>query len=162
MRNMTASSLRCRSGQSPSSSHEVSVMRKRSSCSIVPFECQKIMKKNNCPKCYNELQVRSTTPCYVCGCYHSEEEIAKKIEKDNFTLYGLPNNTELVLCQLCYLEDVLDGQGDLLTSLKIKQTEAHASVRFLDHSKAEINKDKYCTTCNKRLSLLKLIRENED
>jgi len=111
---------------------------------------------NNCPICYDELEVRDALPCFVCGCWHQGEDLEKKVNESDVSIYGLVDNTEIILCHLCYLEDVLSGRGDLLEHLNIRKEESAAGVRFFDHAEAKIIKDKYCTTCEKRLALIKL------
>jgi len=72
-------------------------------------------------------------------------------------VYGLNDGTEVTLCDLCHLEEVLSNQGGLLSDLGIRKEEAEAGVRFLNHAEAFITKDKYCTNCGRRLSLLKVV-----
>jgi len=115
------------------------------------------MNQNQCPKCYSGLEVRETSPCYVCGCWLDAEALQKAIAKNNFAVYGLENGTEVTLCKTCHLEEVISNLGGLLDELGIRKEEAEASVRFLDHAEVCITKDKYCTECAQRLSLLKVV-----
>ena len=115
------------------------------------------MNQNQCSKCYGDLEVRETSPCFVCGCWLGEEELQKAISRNNFAIYGLENGTEITLCKLCHLEEVLSNLEGLLDELGIRKEEAEAGIRFLDHAEAIITKDKYCAECNQRLSLLKVI-----
>ena len=118
--------------------------------------CAKNMSQSQCPKCYAELEVREASPCFVCGCWLNSEELREAVNKNDFAVYGLTDGTEIILCKLCHLEEVLSNQGGLLNDLAIRKEEAEASVRFLDHAEALVTKDKYCTECDKRLSLLKV------
>ena len=115
------------------------------------------MNQNQCPTCYSDLEVRETSPCYVCGCCLDAEDLQRAIAKDNFSVYGLENGTELTLCKICHLEEVISNLGGLLDELGIRKEEAEASVRFLGHAEASVTKDKYCTECAQRLSLLRVI-----
>jgi len=115
------------------------------------------MKLTQCPKCVHDLEVRNTSPCFVCGAWHSRDELEQIVKNKDFSTFGLPGGTEISLCTHCYLEDVLSDLGDLLLELKIRKEEASACVRYLNDTKALITKDKYCVECKKRLSLLKVI-----
>lgn len=118
------------------------------------------MSSSLCPKCYSEMEVRETTPCFVCGCWHEGENLHEILDRDSFSIYGLPDNTEIVLCTMCYLEDVISNLGDILDELNIRKEEAEEKLRFFDFAEYRISKDKYCTECRKRLALLKVISEH--
>jgi len=120
------------------------------------------MNSTQCPKCAHDLEVRHTSPCFVCGAWYSEDELEKIIENSDFKIYGLLNGSEIALCTFCYLEDVLSNLGDLLEELKIRKEEASTCVRYLNDAEALITKDKYCVECEKRLSLLKVIVKQVD
>ena len=112
---------------------------------------------NNCPSCYLELEIRDTSPCFVCGCAHQGKELNTCIEKNNFSIYGLKDDTEIILCKYCYLDEVLSNQGALLSDLNINLVNATEEIRFFRSAEALQTKDKYCSQCCKRLSLLKII-----
>ena len=115
------------------------------------------MSQNQCLKCWSELEVRESSPCFVCGCWLTGEELAKAIVENDFAVYGLTGGDEITLCDLCHIEEVLSKLGNLLKDLDIREEEASAHVRFLNRIDASLTKDKYCTECRMRLSLLKLI-----
>ena len=79
------------------------------------------------------------------------------VEKNDFIVYGLESDSEIILCNGCWLEEVLSNQGGLLEALNIRKEEATAAIRYLKDADALITKDKYCLECEKRLSLTKLI-----
>lgn len=113
--------------------------------------------KKQCAICYGELEVKDSTPCFVCGCWFEGDELKGELAKDNFTVYALKDDTEVVLCGSCHLEEVVANQGDLLEILNIRYEEAQSGIRFMEYSEAKLSKDKYCLQCNKRGALLKLV-----
>ena len=107
------------------------------------------MKSVNCPICYHELVIKPVTPCFVCGALESFD----LAQRNEFAEYKIQDGRKLILCLICFLEDVCTDTSDTLDFLGTKRSE----VSFQRDVKIESKeKDKYCETCHKRLSLLKL------
>lgn len=110
------------------------------------------MSQANCPVCCEDLETKEVTPCFVCGAWESVD--AAMAKKRVFSEYLLDDGRKIVLCQLCYLEDICSDQGDTKTLLGINDDRDVRFQRSIDlNAKA---KDKYCNTCKKRLALLEL------
>ena len=119
------------------------------------------MKHTNCPICYSNLGIRDVTPCYVCGGWDGELE---RYSQDTvFTEYYLESGKYITLCESCWLEELLALQGDLVSDLNLPISKGAASGYTLSNRSVDnkIVKDKYCSTCNKRLALLKIINPYE-
>lgn len=118
------------------------------------------MNNNFCHRCYEKLEVRLATPCQICG--HDENKIEEFLQKEQYRIYALADNTEITLCYICYLEEGLSNPGFILEALKIRPEEAKEKIRFFDYPKSvAISKDKYCNHCAMRFSLLKIIEQQK-
>jgi hypothetical protein len=102
---------------------------------------------NNCPICHSRLEVRDISPCYVCGGWHGIEP------KKPYHEMCFSDGSKLTLCHICWLEDFLSDQGDLKERLKIHDRSELSICPDREHPV----KDKFCTKCNQRFAMLKLM-----
>src|SRR5262249_54587678 len=102
-------------------------------------------RPQQCPLCFGELEVRSVQPCFVCGGWPGVDPAKPE---HHFTIRD--DGTAIILCNVCWLEEVLSDQGDLKRRLKIGSE--HDLVVAPERPPA--NSDKFCPVCNRRLALL--------
>jgi hypothetical protein len=125
-----------------------------------PFLRQRVIVSwRQCPVCFGPLEVRTVTPCDICGDWRvkPEEEL---LEGASFAQCRLPDGQILTLCSGCLLEDftVPGGLGNRLNLPPAPQHALHTHltlVRTIEHP--ELGKDKFCPACNLRLAFLKII-----
>ncbi len=117
------------------------------------------MKNEQCPVCYEILEVRYITPCYVCGGHYTFAEYSKS--DSLFQEFVLDSGQTLVLCEGCWIEEILSLQGCLADELKLPKSGGIAiGISILSRSVSPmIQKGKYCNSCDKTLNLLNVIRE---
>jgi hypothetical protein len=110
-----------------------------------------------CPRCFENLETRETTPCYICGAW---PEFVERLGKEKYAKYALPNGQEIILCKGCLLEEFMapGGLGQLLNLSEeenLSQYLSYVEVVEVDR----LTQDKFCPSCNFRLPFLKLIVE---
>lgn len=103
-----------------------------------------------CPCCFAPLEVRDVTPCDVCGGW--PESVARFDPAAAYTEHRLPSGHTLVLCRACELEEFMvpGGWGDRLAPGVGLPLNALQRVRAVESPR--IGRDKFCPTCNLRLS----------
>jgi hypothetical protein len=106
------------------------------------------MNHEQCPVCFEELEVRAVNPCFVCG---GLPDVAPSKPDWHFKIRE--DGTPLTLCEICFLEEVLSNQGDLKERIRIKDQRDLVEVSPGSTPKF----DKFCPTCNQRLSLLNIM-----
>jgi hypothetical protein len=105
-------------------------------------------RAQQCPVCFDELEVRGVRPCFVCGGW---ADATQSEALQDFTIRD--GGTPITLCNICWLEEVLSNQGDLKKRIKINgQPDL---VVAPDRPAPDI--DKVCAVCNRRLALLELM-----
>jgi ribosomal protein L33 len=116
------------------------------------------MSWKQCPLCYHDLEVRQTTPCYVCGAWDGfNTEL-----KPPYSVYLLYTGETITLCRICYVEEILAQQGDLGECLHLPAEKGSYVVHYATQGEpAELTQDKFCPRCRKRLVLLKLIAASQ-
>ena len=107
-----------------------------------------ITLRNNCPICYEALEVQTVTPCFRCGAWHSL--ISTPVYE-----FQLPDGQQLMLCNICYLEEICSDQGDLKQRLNIQHRRELTDSLPRAHSLI----DKVCIECGMRLALLNIMRK---
>jgi len=120
------------------------------------------MSHSNCPICYTKLGVCEVTPCLVCGGW---DGILEALDADSeFTEYYLESGNYIILCSHCWLEEMLCLQGSLVSDLNLPISGGLASGYTISNRavEKEIVKDKYCSNCNKRYALLKIVKNIEN
>ena len=106
--------------------------------------------------CYAELEVRETTPCFMCGPWGDPHERLNQL-KDVWA-YSLFGTHTIVLCYACVLEEFMVPHGMSECLLLPDDREA---IDCLTNANIDVprtvTKDKFCVQCDKRLALLKTI-----
>src|SRR5262245_39594902 len=102
-------------------------------------------RNQQCPVCFGELEVRQVRPCFVCGGWPSAPPSKPE---HYFTIRD--DGTSIILCNICWLEEVLSNQGELKRRLKIRGQRD----LVVAPERAVPDKDKFCPACNCRLALL--------
>ena len=117
------------------------------------------MKNQLCPICYEILEVKDVTQCYVCGGWPGAVENFNS--NSSFKEYYLDSGQKIVLCHSCWLDEILSLQGDLADDLKLPISGKTAGgIHFSrDIENPAIQKGKFCNNCNKTLQLTKIISE---
>jgi hypothetical protein len=107
-----------------------------------------------CPVCFSPLEVRNVTPCDFCGGW--PKAVDKFDSTSTFSEFRLPDDSLLVLCNACVLEEFLvpHGFGYMLFPDSNHPLDELRLVKRLDNM--QLRQDKYCSTCNSRFSFLKL------
>lgn len=123
------------------------------------------MNLEQCPICGNELEVKEVTPCFDCGSIDDQvtllrQDVEEGYEHDSirYNVYRIFNQIEISLCELCAMEF---SQYDphyfgLLSSQELK----YGKMQFIKSVREpQVGKDKYCPSCQKRLSFIKFVLE---
>ncbi len=113
------------------------------------------MSQSHCPICYSSIEVRTVTPCLICG--GLEDSVTRFDEASRFTEFRLPDDRLIVLCPACELEEfmVRNGWGYQLIPNETLPINGLQRIRTLENPK--LGHDKFCPTCNLRLAFIKLI-----
>jgi hypothetical protein len=114
------------------------------------------MQRAHCPICYSLLEVRTVTPCFICGGWPDHVERfnpAKPLRE-----YQLPSGLNIVLCSGCEVEEFMVEGG---YGWQLELPTGRLPINYLswvsDLSEPEVGLDKYCNQCNLRLAFLKIL-----
>lgn len=115
------------------------------------------MKKEQCPICYSNLDVKEFAPCDDCG--GIEEEIDHfKSGIHTYTLYEIYDGLTLQLCNFCDV-DFGSYKSEYLGLPKHKRI-GYENFKVLESVENPcIQITKYCPECNKGLKFLNFLRE---
>ena len=119
----------------------------------------------HCPLCYEELTVVETTPCISCGSSDINLKILKQDIEENFShdsvrysTYRAFEKVEAVLCNLCTLD--FTSVDPEFFGFEKERTVNPSDFQFLKAIKSPaIGKDKFCSSCNMRLSYLLFVEK---
>lgn len=115
------------------------------------------MKIQQCPICFNELEVRDCAPCDDCG-GDPEELEHLKANKHVYRRYEIYKGLSLILCDFC---DVDFGSYSP-TYFGFTNAKHIGYQHFHELSELKtpvIAKDKYCAVCRKKLKFLNFLSE---
>jgi hypothetical protein len=114
------------------------------------------MSDVQCPLCFDTLQVRDVTPCYICGGWTTTHSSVTYRE------WLLPTGASIVLCNCCEVEEFMTpfGWGHRLGLPKSRRLPIAALQLVRSVSNVEMQKDKYCPTCNLRLAFLRIVADS--
>jgi hypothetical protein len=117
-----------------------------------------IMQETNCPLCYGELEVRDVAPCDECGAVPQEIEHFA-YGKHTYAEYEVFPPLKVTLCNFC---DVDFGSYDpTFFGLPPKARIGYQYMRLIEPVRQPtLSKDKYCPTCNLRLSFLRFVHRS--
>ena len=118
------------------------------------------MNKEQCPICYSELEVVDCAPCHDCGHLPAEiEHFHKGIHK--YRIYDIHEGLRLQLCDFCDV-DFGSYKSEHLGLVDNKRIgfEDFEFVKELENP--NIEKDKYCPECHKRLKFLTFLKDLRD
>ena len=114
------------------------------------------MQWAQCPICYSLLEVRTVTPCFICGGWPDRVERfdpAKPLRE-----YQLPNGLNIVLCSGCEVEEFMVEGG---YGWQLELPTSSLPINYLswvsDLAEPKVGLDKYCNQCNLRLAFLKIL-----
>lgn len=116
------------------------------------------MKMEQCPICFNELEVRECAPCHDCGWNVPTEIEHLKEGRHTYTVYDVYKGLTLTLCNFCavdfgsYKPEYLGFHDDKRIGF-----EDFNYVKSIDHPVVE--KDKFCPECGHRLKFLIFLRD---
>jgi len=108
-----------------------------------------------CPVCYSPLEVRDTTPCFICGAW--PESVARFDSTAVFTEFRLPDGQPLVLCRGCELEEFMVPGGWGYRLFPSEKLPANVLQRVRGIESPQLGRDKFCPSCNLRLSFLHVV-----
>jgi hypothetical protein len=110
-----------------------------------------------CPCCFSPLEVRDVTPCDVCGGW--PESITRFNTLPVYSEYRFPSGHTVVLCQACVLEEFMvpSGWGYRLALGEGLPINSLQRVRAIQSPR--IRPDKFCETCNLRLSFAIIVAD---
>ncbi|MGY3795823.1 hypothetical protein [Aquimarina sp. 433] len=115
------------------------------------------MKKEQCPICYSNLEVKEFAPCDDCG--GLEEEINHfKNGIHKYTVYEIYDGLELQLCNFCDV-DFGSYKSEYLGLLGNRRI-GYENFKFISSvQNPSIQKTKYCPECNKGIKFLTFLRD---
>lgn len=110
-----------------------------------------------CPVCYSELEIRDCTPCDLCG--GNPEEVEHLYNKLHvYCIYEF-KGSKLTLCNFCSVD--LNSYKPEYFGLNAGEEISYRRLNFLKEiGNPKTVRDKFCSECQKRLSLLHFINEN--
>ncbi|QDU46030.1 hypothetical protein Mal52_45270 [Symmachiella dynata] len=110
-----------------------------------------------CPTCYSELETRAVAPCFMCG--DSESGIEHLTDgRHEYAVYRFPNGTEMVLCEICYL-DIGAFCGETWGFPSDQRLSCNDLFLVRQIYDPVVVKDGYCSKCQARLAYLRALRE---
>ena len=115
------------------------------------------MKKEQCPICYSELEVKELAPCDDCGCL--EEEIDHfNNGRHKYNVYEIYKGLKLQLCDFCDIDF-----GSYNPSFFGFSDNRRLGYGYFTHisfvKNPSIQKDKYCPDCNRGIKFLTFLRD---
>lgn len=115
------------------------------------------MKKEQCPICHSELEVKDFAPCDDCG--NLGEEIKHFNEGlHKYNIYEIYKGLKLQLCNFCDM-DFGSYKSEYLEFSDNRRI-GYEDFTFLSTiNNPSILKNKYCPECNKGLKFLTFLRE---
>lgn len=110
-----------------------------------------------CPCCFEPLEVRDVTPCDLCGGW--PDSVASFKLATAYTEYRIPSGHTIVLCWACELEEFMvpGGWGYRLAPTESRPINSLQRVRSVESPR--IGRDKFCSTCNLRLSIAVILAD---
>lgn len=115
------------------------------------------MQETYCPLCHGELEVRDVAPCDECGAVPQELEHFKS-GKHSYAEYEVFPRLKLKLCNFC---DVDFGSHDpTFFGLSRSARIGYEFMRLVQPiQEPALGKDKFCPSCNLRLTFLRFVHE---
>ena len=118
------------------------------------------MKIENCPICYEELEVVETTPCICCGKDQDKISVLKQgiteqhiHDSFNFATYRAFGKLEVILCDFCPFEFTsFDASFFGFPKEKKMGPENFQFLKIIE--KPQIGKDKFCSACYMRSAFI--------
>jgi hypothetical protein len=110
-----------------------------------------------CPICYNELEVRDCSPCDCCG-WDDNEIDHLNAQKHTYKVYDIYKGLHLTLCNFCEV-DFSSYNPEYFGLLKDERLGLHKFNYVKDIKNPQIIKDKFCPNCSERLSFLKFLKQ---
>ena len=108
-----------------------------------------------CPICFNELEVRDCAPCDACGGAPDERE---HFDERQYITYEIFEGLRLTLCDFCTVD--FGSFKPEFFGLKNEKRLSLSDFTFVEQIEyPEITKDKYCPECSARLRFLKFVAE---
>jgi hypothetical protein len=115
-----------------------------------------MMRESQCPVCYTPLEVRTVTPCYICGGW--PEMLARFDASAELCAWRLPSGESLILCRQCQLEEFLvPGGWGYRIGLPASRFPLNALQLVRTQLSPALGKDKFCPKCNLRLAFLEVV-----
>ncbi len=114
-----------------------------------------MMKREQCPVCFEFLETKAVAPCMECG--HLEQEIEHALAgKHTYAEMRIFGHLTLVLCNFCMV-DFGSYQPDFF-GLPLNAKIGFQKMQFVKEiDKIEITKDKVCPACEHRLQFLEFL-----
>jgi hypothetical protein len=110
------------------------------------------MKREQCPVCFDFLEVKEVAPCFECG--HREQEIEHALTgKHTYAEMRIFGDLMLVLCNFCMV-DFGSYHPEFFGLPPSADIGFHKMQMVKELDKIEITKDKYCPTCEHRIQFL--------
>jgi hypothetical protein len=114
------------------------------------------MAHTHCPVCFELLEVRTATPCVICGGW--PESVKRLDPQSQFHEWRLPNGQRLILCKACELEEfMVPGGWGFRLGLTTGRVPLDSLQRLPTLVVPRLEADKFCPLCNLRLAFLKII-----
>ncbi len=114
------------------------------------------MQWSHCPFCYGLLETCEVTPCFICGGW--PESVQRFDPAAKFIEFELPDDTRLVLCNGCQVEEFM-VKGGWGWQLNIPTNTLPINyLRYIGEvAEPKLTLDKYCLHCLQRLAFIKIL-----
>lgn len=109
------------------------------------------MSAAQCPICFTPLEIRTVTPCFVCGANDEHPLMAK------YQAFRLPNEELIVLCKGCQLEEFMVPGGWGFQMFPEEQFPLDALSPIPEQVALEPSTDKYCPSCKLPYKFLRIL-----
>lgn len=116
------------------------------------------MAQSQCPVCYAPLEVRDVAPCFICGGWPGIAE--KFTPASEYREWRMPGGQMIVLCSPCEVEEFMVPGG---WGYRLRLTKRRLPVNELERvrliEQPQLGRDKFCPSCNLRLSFLRIVAD---
>jgi hypothetical protein len=109
------------------------------------------MAESHCPICYGTLESRDVAPCYDCG--HDLTELGRLAEGRHTYAEMRVFGVKIVLCDFCQVDFSSYDPTYFAREKGVRPEQQIVLVH--DVLDPQPSKDKYCTTCGRRLAFVR-------
>jgi hypothetical protein len=112
------------------------------------------MRTEQCPLCFEPLEVREVAPCAECG--GDPKELEHLLEgRHSYQLMKVMGDYEVILCNFCMVD--FGSRDPSYFGLASGARIGFETMQFLKDVAPSVGKDQFCAACGHRLAFLRLV-----